>query len=156
MVCDLPTSDLKAALNPVPDASFNRGGRVAKCMQGTREAILAEIVQWIDRDSDHPICWLSGPAGSGKSAIAQTVAEVCEASNRLAASFFFFRGAGSRSNFTHFLPTVAYRLAFSLPPTKLHIQSALQSDPLILSSHMMGIITSINTTEMSNLIALSM
>jgi hypothetical protein len=29
MVCDLPTSDIKASLNPVLDASFNRGGHVA-------------------------------------------------------------------------------------------------------------------------------
>jgi hypothetical protein len=128
-----PTSDLKESLHPVPDASFNRSGRVAKCMRGTRQDILAQIEQWIDRDSDRPICWLSGPAGSGKSAIAQTVAEICAAGNRLAASFFFFRGAGDRSNFTHFLPTLAYQLAFSLPPTKHHIQNAMRNDPLILN-----------------------
>jgi len=32
--------------------------------------------------------WLNGPAGAGKSAILQTIAERCK-DNRLAASFFF-------------------------------------------------------------------
>jgi hypothetical protein len=102
-------------------------------MEGTRQDVIAEIVQWIVGDSDHPICWLSGPAGSGKSAIAQTVAELCADSNRLAASFFFLRGAGRRSDFTRFLPTLVYRLACFSPSAKRHIQNVLQNDPLIVN-----------------------
>jgi len=119
-------------LNPVPGVAYDRDGPVAKCMPGTREAILTLINDWIDGGSDHPICWLHGPAGYGKSAIAQTVAEQCADSKKLAASFFFRRGAGDRSKIARFLPTLAYQLAHSLPHTKEHIQKALEgSGPLI-------------------------
>jgi ATP/maltotriose-dependent transcriptional regulator MalT len=101
-------------------------------MEGTRQAVIAKIVQWIDGGSDRPICWLSGPAGSGKSAIAQTVAERCAEKNRLGASFFL-RGVGHRSDFTRFLRTLVYRLACFSPSTRQHIQNVLQNDPLIVN-----------------------
>ena len=55
----------------------------------TREKILKIIMDWIN----HPrprrrIVWLNGPAGAGKSAIAQTIAMRCS-DEKLAASFFF-------------------------------------------------------------------
>jgi len=95
MVCDPLTSDLMASLHPVPDVSFNYSSCVAKCMQSTHKAILAKIEEWIDRYSDHLRCWLSRPAGSGKSAIEQTIAEICARGNRLATSFFFLHGEGN-------------------------------------------------------------
>jgi hypothetical protein len=81
---------------------------------------------------DRPICWLNGPAGSGKSAVSQTVAELCDASRRLAASFFFLRGAGDRSRITRLIPTLAYQLSISIPATKSFIQLILHTDPLIV------------------------
>ena len=69
-----------------------------------------------------------GAAGSGKSAIARTIAEMWTASDRLATKFFFFRGAGRRSSITHFISTLAYNLAFSVPATRPYIESALQKD----------------------------
>jgi hypothetical protein len=74
------------------------------------------------------MCWLHGAAGSGKSAISKTVAQLCAESNRLGASFFFLRGAGRRSRITHFISTLAYRLAFSVPATRSYIESVLQAD----------------------------
>jgi len=111
------------------DAAHNRSGPVARCLQGTRETLIATIMQWIDEGSNRPICWLNGPAGSGKSAVSQTVAELCEAHNKLAASYFFFRGAGERSRITHFIPTLAYQLSISVPTTKPFIQRVIHNDP---------------------------
>ncbi|TEB28939.1 hypothetical protein FA13DRAFT_1793438 [Coprinellus micaceus] len=45
------------------------------------------------------VLWLCGSVGSGKSAIAQSLAEDLAHAHRLAASFFFFRGSGERSRF---------------------------------------------------------
>jgi hypothetical protein len=118
-------------LAPV-DAAYNRNGPIAKCLQGTREQLIATIVRWIDGDMDHPICWLNGPAGSGKSAVSQTVAELCDAHHRLAASFFFLRGAGDRSRIARLIPTLAYQLSISIPATKPFIQHMLHTDPLIV------------------------
>src|SRR6202044_1971607 len=78
------TSDLNQLLRPVDDAAYSQRGRVARCLHGTREELIANIVRWIDKRSGHPICWLNGPAGAGKSAVSQTVAEWCDTKKRLA------------------------------------------------------------------------
>ena len=125
-----PTIALDLATLCVPDAAYNRRGTKNNCLPGTREAVITKIMKWID-DGNHSICWLSGPAGFGKSAITQTVAERCATDGTLAGSFFFLRGAGSRSEFTRFITTLAYQLTLSVPATKPAIQSALQNDPFI-------------------------
>ncbi|KIK52272.1 hypothetical protein GYMLUDRAFT_180242, partial [Collybiopsis luxurians FD-317 M1] len=40
--------------------------------------------------NDHSVCWLYGPAGAGKSVIAQTLAEICMERGLLVGSFFFW------------------------------------------------------------------
>jgi len=122
------TSDPLALLDPVPDAVYDSINAVSGCMTDTRREVIGHIIEWIDGRSDQPNCWLYGAAGSGKSAISKTVAELCAGVNRLGASFFFIRGAGRRSSFTSFIPTLAYQLAFSVPATKSYIESVLRSD----------------------------
>ena len=101
---------------------------VTKCMEGTRKEIIAQIIAWIDGGNDQPICWLYGAAGSGKSAISRTIAELCAGNDKLAGSFFFLRGAGRRSSITHFISTLAYDsfFPFHVPATKSYIERALQ------------------------------
>jgi hypothetical protein len=119
-------------LNPVPDAAYDSIQGVSGCMEGTRQEIIGTILEWIDGDSDQPVCWLNGAAGAGKSAISRTVASLCEESDRLCASFFFFRGAGRRSTITHFISTIAYGMALSIPATRPHIENVLQREHHIL------------------------
>ena len=123
--------DLYQSLDPVDDAAYNRCGHVAKCLPGTREQLIAKIVRWIDKSGGHPICWLNGPAGSGKSAVSKSISAWCDVRNRLAASFFFLRGAGNRSSITRFIPTLAYQLSISIPATKPLIQQVLRNEPTI-------------------------
>jgi NACHT domain len=123
--------DFAVSLDPV-DAGYRRSsGPVARCLHGTRERLIGDVVQWVDSGSDRPICWLNGPAGSGKSAVSHSIAELCNIRNRLAASFFFFRG-GDRSRIARFIPTLAYQLSVSVPATKPFMQRVLQRDPLII------------------------
>ena len=50
-----------------------------KCHPHTRKAVLKKIVEWVkDMDKVAMFLWLYGPAGAGKSAIAQTIAELLE------------------------------------------------------------------------------
>jgi adenylylsulfate kinase-like enzyme len=59
---------------------------VARCLPCTREGVINDVKQLIDSDTgDVRICWLKGPAGSGKSAISQTIAEWYAGKNRLLA-----------------------------------------------------------------------
>ena len=55
-----------------------------RCLAGTRKEILKEIETWIEAGHQgKSILWLHGPAGAGKSAIAQTVAETCAGRHKL-------------------------------------------------------------------------
>ena len=61
-----------------------------KCHPNTRVAVLAEIMQWMQHiEGSERVLWLYGSAGAGKSAIAQSIADMCAKLNLLVASFFF-------------------------------------------------------------------
>ncbi|KAG6850751.1 hypothetical protein H0H87_001828, partial [Tephrocybe sp. NHM501043] len=63
----------------------------------------------------------------------QTVAERLDEKGNLAASFFFLRGAGARSKFTHVIATIAYHISHSIPNSQPLIQQAFQADPTLVS-----------------------
>lgn len=91
--------------------------------------VIALIKKWVKKGGDCQICWLHGPAGSGKSAISQTIAEWCVHKETLAASFFFRRGAGDRSSIARLVSTLAHQLSSFLPATKQFIYNAVQKEP---------------------------
>jgi hypothetical protein len=75
--------------------------------------------------------WLYGPAGAGKSAIAQTIAERCHARHILLASFFFSRTDPKRNNEKSLIASVAFQIALNLPEAKDAIETAVKDDPAI-------------------------
>lgn len=79
----------------------------------------------------HRIIWLSGPAGAGKSAIAQTVAERCKEHGIHSANFFFFRGDGTRNHVQPLVATLVYQLFDYYRPLKAGIAELLVAKPLI-------------------------
>ena len=101
------------------------------CYPRTREEVQQIITDWVD-DADAPerIMWLNGPAGAGKSAIAQSIAERYQDS-RLAASFFFLRSSEDRGVADRLFMTLAWQLAFSIPETRPYIESVLKKEPLL-------------------------
>ncbi|KAF8805707.1 hypothetical protein BYT27DRAFT_7103972, partial [Phlegmacium glaucopus] len=72
-----------------------------------------------------------GSAGAGKSAIVQTIAEMCAKLGLLVASFFFSRLSQSRNNEKHLIASIAYQLAISIPATRTYVEAAVQSDPAV-------------------------
>ena len=101
------------------------------CHPQTREKVLKIISDWIDDSYPRQrVIWLNGPAGAGKSAIAQTIAERYK-DNRLAASFFFLRNTSDRGVTNRLFTTLAWQLAKSIPETRPNIESALQMEPLL-------------------------
>ena len=124
-------------LRPVSNATHTRAGHVARCDPGTRLKVIAKIRQWLDgHDSDKRaiVCWLNGPAGYGKSALAQSIAEYYAAEGRLLGSFFFLRGAGERSHISRLIPTLACQIFLSVPDVKPLLEEALEKEPALLSS----------------------
>ncbi|KAF7975485.1 hypothetical protein HWV62_9397 [Athelia sp. TMB] len=118
----------------VADAAYNGGNSTrVGCFRGTRVAAIEAILKWKDDPDGKPVCWMSAPAGFGKSAVSQTVTESCARDETLAASFFFLRGAGGRSRIHHFITTLAYQITVAIPEVKLIVEMILQRDPTILS-----------------------
>jgi hypothetical protein len=106
-----------------------------KCHPNTRLAVLTKIMKWIkwEEDLDSFIMWVYGPAGAGKSAIAQTIAEMCEDEMILLASFFFSRNDPSRNNIKLLIATIAYQITLNLPQVRDAILGAIERDPHIFS-----------------------
>jgi len=119
-----------------PGAFHNSGERYdpPKCHPHTRRAVLKEIMDWVkDADKVALILWLYGPAGAGKSAIAQTIAELLEEAGLLAAAFFFSRNAAGRDDETPLVATLVYQLVKSIPEIRAHVLEAVEGDPALFS-----------------------
>ncbi|KAF5318691.1 hypothetical protein D9619_010658 [Psilocybe cf. subviscida] len=105
-----------------PNAILNAGGRAddVRCHPGTREAVIDHIEKWRDAKNGQtvPILWLSGPAGAGKSAIMQTIAERCIEQEIPQANFFFFRTDASRNTSSSLVGTLLYQIG--------HVNSAAE------------------------------
>jgi hypothetical protein len=105
-----------------------------KCHPHTREAVLKKIMDWVkDADEVALVLWLYGPAGAGKSAIAQTIAELLEKAGLLAAAFFFSRNAAGRNDKTPLVATLVYQLVKAIPEIRAHVLEAVEGDPALFS-----------------------
>jgi len=99
------------------------------CLKGTRESVLNEIEDWTEDFSKSPVFWLNGLAGTGKSTIAQTIAEKVFANGRLGASFFCSRAFEDRSDLRLIFPTLAFQLAQKYPGFRSLLIPLLRSNP---------------------------
>jgi hypothetical protein len=73
------------------------------------------------------IYWLTGMAGTGKSAIARTVAWECFNAGQLAGSFFFSRGGGELESARKFVTTNAVQLSRLSPVLQRNICAAVSA-----------------------------
>ncbi|KAH8807393.1 hypothetical protein F5884DRAFT_341401 [Xylogone sp. PMI_703] len=108
--------------------SFVEDRKRSKCLKGTRVEILEQISKWATGYGDENIFWLNGLAGTGKSTIAQTIADILSDTNYLGASFFFSRGKADRGDARVLFSTLAVQLAESSPTFKIYITDALKSN----------------------------
>ena len=75
--------------------------------------------------------WLNGLAGTGKSTIAQSFAEMVANEEFLGASFFCSRDYLDRRELKNIFPTLAYQLAFCYPHFRSCIVAGIRKDPNI-------------------------
>ena len=133
----------------VADAAVLNGFRYAKqaeyrhasrnsCLKGTRGAILDKIELWTRDFEEAPVYWLNGLAGTGKSTIAQTVAERMFADGRLGASFFCSRDFEHRRNLHFIFPTLAVQLARRYPEFRSIFVPLARSDPEVAHESLYG------------------
>ena len=74
-------------MNHTTGAGYCSGNREG-CLRGTRGDVLLQLQCWLEDKQGQCVFWLNGLAGTGKSTIAQTFAEMAFAEGRLGASFF--------------------------------------------------------------------
>jgi len=109
-------------------AGYGSGNRQG-CLRGTRADVLLQLERWLKDERDHHVFWLNGLAGTGKSTIAQTFAEISFADGKLGASFFCSRDFEDRSNLQAIFPTLAFQLAYRYLPFRERLLRVLRSNP---------------------------
>lgn len=129
---------LKDLLKPLESATHHRNQSTSppqvSYLPSTRREVIKKIVTWADSHliNSH-ICWLYGSKGSGKSSIAQEIAESFEKKKRLAGSYFWSQhSAEDRRKSTQLSGTLAFQLASSVPKTAPLIEAALVEEPGLL------------------------
>ncbi|KDQ16474.1 hypothetical protein BOTBODRAFT_106863, partial [Botryobasidium botryosum FD-172 SS1] len=126
-----------AVLDKLPYAAGASWDPESGCLSDTREALLEEIMEWIRggsaSDGAEILC-LTGVAGSGKTAIAHTVAQRCHEEGILTSSFFFSREFEERSRPDKLFSTMARDLAARYPNIGTQLSSALEADPSLATA----------------------
>ncbi|KAG1742617.1 uncharacterized protein EDB91DRAFT_1346397 [Suillus paluster] len=81
------------------------------CLPQTRSDLLSSVFSWaMNPSSDQNVLWLHGPAGSGKSTIATTIANIARDLGRLGAFVFFNRHMAARNDPMAVVRTLAFQL----------------------------------------------
>ena len=129
------------------------------CLRGTRKDVLWEIERWSTGEQEQHVFWLNGLAGTGKSTIAQTVAETAFADGKLGASFFCSRDFADRSNLQAIFPTLAFQLANQYPDFRRELLQVLRARPdtgqgSLCSQLEMLVVGPLDTANISTLIVI--
>lgn len=106
------------------------------CLEGTREALLEGIKIWLRHfeslprdvhETLHRLFWLFGLAGSGKSSVANSIAQWAEQEGFYLSCFFCKRDDPELSDPRKVLPTLAYRIAQLHSDYRVSLVSMLSS-----------------------------
>ncbi|KAF8549973.1 hypothetical protein OG21DRAFT_521830 [Imleria badia] len=109
-----------ADLNDMPyafRASYHPG---KGCLLGTRESFLRDIYDILNNPDEHAprVCLLTGVAGSGKSTVAHSIAQLYDKQKQLGSSFFFSRTDIVNRNQKNLFSTIARDLSDHDPQYK--------------------------------------
>ncbi|KAF8205713.1 hypothetical protein K438DRAFT_1818360 [Mycena galopus ATCC 62051] len=122
------------ALSYTPNAGWDD---TQTCLDGTRQAEIDKVMAWVqekDLTGAQQIYFLADVVGSGKTALAHSVAQRCVDCKLLASSFFFDRKAG-RTSPRDFVLNLARDLGSKFPEVAGYISLALREDPNLALSH---------------------
>ena len=126
-----------------------QAGHHDKCLLGTRESVLKNIMHWTKNTSSQNVFWLNGLAGTGKSTIAQSFSETTANEGFLGASFFCSRDYLNRRELKNIFPTLAYQLACYSPNFRSHIVTSIKKDPTIAHTSLISQFENLLVTPLS-------
>ena len=108
-----------------------------RCMGGTRETLLNQIMTWAANETDmRNMYWIHGLPGIGKTSLAHSICERLHKAQRLAGAFFCQRDDANMSEIRNILPTLISKLADTFPPFRSIVAHHLRSDPNLTSKSM--------------------
>ena len=113
-------------------------------------------MQWIfgSKDKEALILWLYGPAGAGKSAILQSIAEKCAELEIIIASFFFSRSDNTRNHHGSLVATIASQISTKVPQIIPILDAVIAQDHMIFSKTLGIQINSLIVEPLQSLIGL--
>ncbi|KAJ3525009.1 hypothetical protein NMY22_g10751 [Coprinellus aureogranulatus] len=114
-VANLNKAEQLKRLGNITDFEFYNKGQRGQCVPGSRVALLAQLLDWAEaKDSNHAF-WLNGIAGTGKTAVAETLCSQLSDRGLLGASFFCSIKVKELSDVHHIIPSLAKTLATTHP-----------------------------------------
>ncbi|CAH0037580.1 unnamed protein product [Clonostachys rhizophaga] len=137
LIVDIGQRALLSELKCADGANYNSAEDQAepRCHKKTRIELLKAVETWMDTSEEKPIYWLQGNAGTGKSTISRTVAEIYDAKSKLGASFFFKRGRGDRASGGRFFTTISSQLCRNRPRFAQSVAKAISEDRSIVTAN---------------------
>jgi hypothetical protein len=138
----------------IPDAAVDAEARryAPSCFPGTREQYIDDITHWAtteNSDDASLLHWMSGPAGVGKSALAQTCAENVKHAGLLGAAFFF--SINGHDDHTRFFTTLAYQLSTVLPDYRELLNRTILNDKTLVKKRMTSQFTALVVEPLQDL-----
>ena len=123
-------------LNDMPYACGARFEREKGCLPGTRESFLEEILDVLNNaDEDVPrVCLVTGVAGSGKSAVAHSIARLYDGQMRLGSSYCFSRTDAANRNPRNLFSTIARDLSDHDPQYKSALWQVVKDNRALRTS----------------------
>src|SRR5258706_12102371 len=118
--------------------------RKFRCMDGTRQSLLNQLVDWVANISGQEnvqrsnTYWFYGSPGIGKTTLAHSICASLHERNHLAGAFFCRRDDPNLSEPLNILPTFIHKLAILFPPFRMIVAKHLRDDPNLTPQSMKG------------------
>ena len=113
-----------------------------RCMEGTRDALLREIMDWVasiskkDEVIHSNTYWIYGPPGIGKTSLAHSICARLDDQRQLVGGLFCQRDDADLSEPRNILPTLIHTLAIIFPPFRSIVAERLSKDPNVTPESM--------------------
>ncbi|KAF9526187.1 hypothetical protein CPB83DRAFT_495357 [Crepidotus variabilis] len=113
-----------------------------RCAPGTRLAPISTVTNWIHGGGQtSSVMMLTGSVGSGKTAIAQTIAEKIKEEGLLLACHFFARTSDHdhRNDGDRLAPNLVSQMMNTIPETRQYVELGIKQNSMIFSQHPEGV-----------------
>ncbi|TEB23432.1 hypothetical protein FA13DRAFT_1670097 [Coprinellus micaceus] len=125
-VAKLVKSDTFTALGDVRGSGFSNGTRRGECIAGSRVGLVSQLLAWAKDPLSGHAFWLSGIAGTGKTAVSETFCSQLAKRGLLGASFFCSLTRQDLSDIFLVIPTLAKTMAKAHPTFGAELAQALE------------------------------